>query len=255
MSITAARCESVINWVSRHSRQIPALQLTTERTTLTKKTMFKSIHDKLLGEQRRIKASFRQRGSAFAMFLWAMFVGFMAVMIFFRGGDDLHLSAHPEVKGGGGLESFVMANCDKETQEIWEQVAWYAEYQKIDPAVPFAIAFADSSCGKNLTTANNIGNVFNDDSGNRVAFKDMFTGWRLLIDTLNNRHLNQNYMIGHLSEGGRRKLNSYHRCHTAPAGWKCYASSQQNWSVNTVNALKNIYQDNSLDDGFEFRLK
>ncbi|HCY21107.1 TPA: hypothetical protein DIC40_04615 [Patescibacteria group bacterium] len=39
----------------------------------------------------------------------------------------------------------------------------------IDRDVVICIAFAESTLGKYLSTANNIGNVGNDDSGNRVA--------------------------------------------------------------------------------------
>jgi hypothetical protein len=194
---------------------------------------------------------------------WIILLICSATVIFglwLSGGDKVTIITdepqHPVVKGTHDLESFILNNCDKETQKVWTHVAWYATYQGIKPEVVFAISYADSGCGTNLTTENNPGNIGAFDGGSGGwGYSNMFSGYKALVDTLNNSHLKSNYMIGHLSEGGRRKLNAYHRCHTTPDGWKCYATSIENWSYNTVNALRAIYQNKYLDDTFEFRIK
>ncbi|MBU0626897.1 hypothetical protein KKH82_05815 [Patescibacteria group bacterium] len=59
----------------------------------------------------------------------------------------------------------------------------------IDKDVVFCIAFAESGIGRYLTTANNIGNVGNDDSGNRIPFYSALVGARSIAVTLNNSYL------------------------------------------------------------------
>jgi len=51
------------------------------------------------------------------------------------------------------------------------------------------IAFAESTLGRYLVTSNNIGNVGNDDSGNRIPFYSALAGARSIALTLNNDFL------------------------------------------------------------------
>jgi len=207
-------------------------------------------------EKRLIKASYRRGGTAKGLLWFAGIIVGMILMLWIFGGDDNVTigTLHPTVKGTHDLESFVMANCDEETQQIWEQVAWYAEYQGIDPALPFAIAWSDSGCGTNMTTANNPGNVGNDDSGNRRGFANMFTGWKAIVDTLNNSQMGGLELVGHLSQGGRNRMVVNYSCRGASAPYKCYASSETNHINNTLNALRAIYPDREIDEYWNYRL-
>jgi hypothetical protein len=164
---------------------------------------------------------------------------------------------HPVVRGTGGLESFVLNNCDQETQKIWEKVAWYATYQGIKPEIIFAIAFADSGCGTNMTkgTSNNPGNVGNNDSGGRQSFANAFRGWIAIVDTLNNKNMRGIEKIGHLSQGGRNKMSVKYSCYGAPAPFMCYALSESNHNYNVINSLRSIYRDKTIDENWEFRIK
>jgi hypothetical protein len=95
-----------------------------------------------------------------------------------------------------------------------------------------AIALADTSLGKQLTTPFNLGNVANSDScptcGNHI------TSWEQGIDeigkTLANRYLGKATKLCHLSRGGWNicpegaKIN----------GGKFYASSLENWNRNSI---------------------
>lgn len=188
--------------------------------------------------------------NSFLVFLVIVTVVFLIVLF---GSHDLVDNNHPTVKGTHDLESFVMNNCDEETKEIWKQVAWYAEYSGIEPSVIFAIGWADSSCGTNMTTANNPGNVGNDDSGNRQGFHNMFSGWKAIVDTLNNQYIGKVEKIGHLSQGGRNNMIVERSCRSAIRGYSCYASSEENWNFNVINVLREIHQNDLIDENWEFR--
>lgn len=51
--------------------------------------------------------------------------------------------------------------------EFWQDAS---EGTNIDVDVGICIAFAESTLGRNLSTANNIGNVDNNDGGKRVTY-------------------------------------------------------------------------------------
>lgn len=97
----------------------------------------------------------------------------------------------------------------------------------IDRDVVICIAFAESTLGKYLSTENNIGNVGNDDSGNRVAMWWALAGARAIALTLNNKHLGHYHTINQLSRYGN------------PDG-KIYASSPINWQTNVLKCLSQI---------------
>lgn len=110
----------------------------------------------------------------------------------------------------------------------------------IDRDVVICIAFAESTLGKYLSTANNIGNVGNDDSGNRVAMWWALAGARAIALTLNNQHLGHYHTINQLSRYGN------------PDG-KIYASSPINWQTNVLKCLSQI-KGYYIPEDFPFRV-
>ncbi len=98
---------------------------------------------------------------------------------------------------------------------------------KIDRDVTICIAFAESTLGRYLTTSNNIWNVWNDDSGNRVSFSSALAWARSIADTLNNIHLWNYHTISQLSRYGN-------------VDGKIYASSTINWQRNVTKCLSQI---------------
>jgi len=166
---------------------------------------------------------------------------------------------HPDlelVSGGGTKErtaAFVSQHCTTAIIEVWEQAYHYAESQGIRGYMPFVIAWADSQCGKHLSTPNNPGNVNNNDRGNRVGFFTMLEGLNAITDTLNNKYMGGIDKIGHLSQGGRNEIGSKYGCRNAPAPWKCYATSEWNWNKNVTRALSVVYG-NPVDASHEFRI-
>ncbi len=107
---------------------------------------------------------------------------------------------------------------------FWEDAVVNTE---IDRDVVICIAFAESTLGRYLTTANNIWNVWNDDSGNRVSFSSALAWARSIADTLNNIHLWEYHTISQLSRYGN-------------VDGKIYASSPINWQRNVTKCLSQI---------------
>jgi hypothetical protein len=102
-----------------------------------------------------------------------------------------------------------------------------ADGTNVDPDVGICIAFAESTLGQNLTTANNIGNVGNNDRWDRVAYQWPMAGARLIYTTLNNWYLwHYNILLDY---------NWY---------WnkegKIYASSEYNRQNNVTRCLSQI---------------
>lgn len=126
----------------------------------------------------------------------------------------------------------------------------YWEQYKINPAVVIAIAKADSSLGNQLSTANNIGNVGNNDRWDRVAFETLEKWIEAIYKTLNNRYLWEIYNIWYLSEGWRQAL-WWPSC--KEKNEFCYATSQENWNNNVINTLRLLYNSAEIDESFIFR--
>jgi len=89
------------------------------------------------------------------------------------------------------------------------------------------IAFAESTIGNHLSTANNIGNVGNNDRGDRVSYAAPLIGARLIYTTLNNGYLGDYNII--------LDYNGYGN----PDG-KNYATSKYNWQNNVTKCLTQI---------------
>jgi len=82
------------------------------------------------------------------------------------------------------LETY--ASKDFQDRTIWveESIA-----ESIDPTFVMCVGLAESTLGKNLTTAGNIGNVGNTDSGARRNYNDPRSGIRAISAVVNNNWL------------------------------------------------------------------
>ena len=74
---------------------------------------------------------------------------------------------------------------------------------------------------------NNIGNVGNNDRGDRIGFGNALVGARVIPLTLNNRNLWDYHTINQLSRYGNKD-------------GKIYASSPINWQTNVLKCLSQI---------------
>jgi hypothetical protein len=168
---------------------------------------------------------------------------------------DLIVSVYSGTDRKVMVNKFVMNNCIPEIQEVWEQAYEYAESNEIHGGMPFLISWADSQCGKHMSTPNNPGNVNNNDRGNRVGFFTMTDGLNAITDTLNNKYMSGIEKIGHLSQGGRNEIGSKYSCAEAPAPFKCYATSEYNHFKNTMRALRAMLGESpELTGNFNFRI-
>lgn len=107
---------------------------------------------------------------------------------------------------------------------FWDQVV---AGTNIDRDMVICIGFAESTLGKFLATDNNIGNVGNNDRGDRIAYNNPFNGARLIPLTLNNQYLGNYHTIKQLSRYGN-------------SDGKIYASSPINWQSNVQKCLSKI---------------
>lgn len=102
-----------------------------------------------------------------------------------------------------------------------------AKWTNIDKDVLICIGFSESTLGRYLSSQNNIGNVGNDDSGNRINYSSEKAWAKAIAYTLNNKYLWWYHTIKQLS----RYWN---------AEWMIYASSDTNRQVNMIKCLSRI---------------
>ena len=119
---------------------------------------------------------------------------------------------------------------------------WYDSEKKwkVKKEVALCIAWADSWLGKYLKTKNNIGNVGNNDRGDKVNISTLEKWVDIIFQTLNNRYLSHKQSIGSLSIGwwGSKPY---------------YATSDDNWDKNTRNCLGVIHWV-AITEDFKIRL-
>lgn len=120
---------------------------------------------------------------------------------------------------------------------FWETVV---DGTNIDRDMVICIWFAESTLWNFLATNNNIGNVGNDDSGNRIAYSTPYAWARLIATTLNNQYLWNYHTINQLSRYGNED-------------WKIYASSPINWQTNVQKCLSKIKW-YTVPEDFPFRI-
>ena len=136
-------------------------------------------------------------------------------------------------------------------------VSWHLDFfiemwhkYNIDPYLVIAIAKADSWLGNELKTANNIGNVGNNDRWDTVSFATLQAGIEAMYQTLNNQYLWSIYSVWYLSCWGKAELGVTD-CFQNDE--KVYATSDSSWNANVINTMRNIYADGTIDETYNFR--
>ena len=107
---------------------------------------------------------------------------------------------------------------------FWDEVV---KGTSIDRDMVICIDFAESTLWRFLSTDNNIGNVWNNDRWDRIAYSNPYNGARLIPLTLNNQYLGNYHTIKQLSRYGNED-------------GKIYASSPINWQTNVQKCLSKI---------------
>ena len=113
-----------------------------------------------------------------------------------------------------------------------------AEGQWVDPLLGICVGFAETWF-KNFKTANNIGNVGNNDRGDVVEFVSPLVGARALYSVLNNQYLWWYHTLNELSRFGN-------------SDGFIYASSPYNRQRNVMRCLSSIYG-YAIPEDFPFR--
>lgn len=101
------------------------------------------------------------------------------------------------------------------------------KWTNIDKDVLICIAFSESTLGKYLSSQNNVWNVGNDDSGNRIWYSSEKYWAKAIAYTLNNKYLGSYHTIKQLSRYGNED-------------GAIYASSDINRQVNMIKCLSKI---------------
>lgn len=120
--------------------------------------------------------------------------------------------------------------------QVWETVA---RIYRVYPEALICIAYADSSLGRFLKTENNLGNVWNNDKWDRVAYSTIEAGINAIGKALNNKNLSYIYTIDYLSRYANKT-------------GMVYATSTENQFINMANCLGMIYN-KRIDDKWNFR--
>lgn len=121
--------------------------------------------------------------------------------------------------------------------EVWQTVA---RIHQIYPEMLICVTYADSSIGRFLKTENNLGNVWNTDSGKTQSYETMEAGINAIGKVLNNRYLGQYNVVGQLSPFGQMNGSPY------------YATSKENWGINVLNCLWMIHN-KQINNDWKFR--
>ncbi|MBS8122343.1 murein hydrolase activator EnvC family protein [Candidatus Vampirococcus lugosii] len=107
---------------------------------------------------------------------------------------------------------------------LWENAS---KNINVDIDLGICIAASESGLGKNLTTPFNVGNVGNNDRGDRVGYDNAQQGARVIYLTLSNKYLGEHTQITELSRFGNKDGT-------------IYASSDYNWQNNVTRCLSSI---------------
>ena len=133
-------------------------------------------------------------------------------------------------------------NSKVKPSDVWEVENFYW----IKEGVIACIAFAETSMWtRGYWPCNNIGNVWNNDRGNRHCYATVQWGLEAMWQTLNNIYLWDKQTIGCLS-------NAWH-CTEVFDNGKRWASSTSSRENNVVNCLETIYQQDIDPSTFTFR--
>ncbi len=110
----------------------------------------------------------------------------------------------------------------------------------VDIDVGICIGFAESGLGHNLSSKWNVGNVGNNDRGNRIAFDSPQDGARAIFKALTNPFLGKYWRLDQLSRYGNDDSH-------------IYASDPINWQKNVTRCLS-VIKGHIVDDKFPIRI-
>ena len=122
---------------------------------------------------------------------------------------------------------------------LFDTFYWWGKMFWVYPELAICIAKADTTLWRHTKSANNLGNVGNNDRGNTVAFDSEYKAIKAIYQTLNNQYLGNYQYVADLS----RKFNK---------DGKVYATSPDNWHNNVVNCMSVIRWE-TVSDYFAFR--
>lgn len=134
------------------------------------------------------------------------------------------------------LETYAAA--EFKNWNIWVEEAMGGN---IDPSFLMCIGLAETSLGRNLKSAYNVGNVGNTDSGDVWEFENARAWIYWIVNTLNNQFLWKYRFLSQLSRFWNKDGH-------------IYASSSYNWHKNMVRCLSALKW-HYISDNFEFRLQ
>ena len=121
----------------------------------------------------------------------------------------------------------------------------------VDPTFLMCIWLAESWLGRNLTTANNVWNVGNNDRGDRVSFPTPRSWVAAMASTFNNRFLG-NYSNMALLSWWWRTLIWARPCSDP---WEfCYASDLNHWHNNMLRCISHV-KGEYISDNYNFRVR
>ncbi len=121
--------------------------------------------------------------------------------------------------------------------DIWveEALAW-----GIDPTFMMCVGLAETSLGKHLKSAYNIGNVGNNDRGDTKDFVNARSWVAAMTATFNNKYLSKYMTIDQLSRYGNKTGS-------------IYASSEFNWHNNITKCMSHV-KGQYIRDEYPFRV-
>lgn len=141
-----------------------------------------------------------------------------------------------------------------DTVGLWHTLnTWKALGGKysIDYTLPLCVAWSDSHLWKALASKNNVGNVWNNDRGDRVHYETLDKWIEAIFRALNNKWMWGSTMLGQLSGEWRARMG-IEGCNDTKSNQKCYATSKTVWSTNVSNCLSAIHNKQVSED-YEFR--
>ena len=121
----------------------------------------------------------------------------------------------------------------------WEMWTTVAAKGGVDASMVMCIGLSETGLGRYVKSANNVGNVGNNDRGDVAAFKDAKTGVQAIVNTLNNKYLSKYDTIDMLSRWGNDDD-------------QIYASSSGHWHDNMVKCLSAL-KGRFVEDNLAFR--
>ena len=131
--------------------------------------------------------------------------------------------------------------------QMWvdESLDW-----NIDPSFVMCIWLAETTLWRNLASAYNVWNVWNNDRWDRKILKNARSWVYLIINTLNNKYFDKYTHLNEMSWAWR-KITGLSSCKDK---WTfCYATDTENWHRNIIKCLSHLKWTYVPDD-YNFRL-